>query len=46
MSDNDFYANEKSYIVPKATTVKIVHTDTKGNQTILKDGLALKKKKY
>lgn len=44
MSDNDFYANEKSYIVPKATTVKIVHTDTEGNQTILKDALALEEK--
>ncbi|GAB4221823.1 MAG: NADP-dependent isocitrate dehydrogenase [Francisella sp.] len=44
MSDNDFYANEQSYIVPKATTVRIVHTDTQGNQTILKDNLALEEK--
>ncbi|WP_150464018.1 NADP-dependent isocitrate dehydrogenase [Francisella sp. XLW-1] len=44
MADNDFYANEKSYIVPKATKVKIVHTDTKGTQIVLKDNLALEEK--
>ncbi|MCL4113085.1 UNVERIFIED_CONTAM: hypothetical protein GTU68_044179 [Idotea baltica] len=44
MSDNDFYANEKSYIVPKATTVNIVHTDKAGNETVLKAGLALEDK--
>ncbi|ASG68540.1 isocitrate dehydrogenase (NADP(+)) [Francisella halioticida] len=44
MADNDFYANEKSYIVPKATTVKIVHTCLKGAQTVLKDALALEEK--
>lgn len=45
MGADDFYANEKSYIVPKATKVKIVHTDTKGTQTVLKDNLALEEKK-
>lgn len=44
MSADDFYANEKSYIVPKATKVKIVHIDTKGTQTVLKDNLALEEK--
>ena len=44
MSDNDFYANEKSYIVPSATTVKIVHTDTAGQQTVLKPDFALEEK--
>ncbi|QLE78845.1 NADP-dependent isocitrate dehydrogenase [Francisella sp. Scap27] len=44
MSDDDFYANEKSYIVPKATTVNIVHTDKAGNETVLKAGLALEAK--
>jgi isocitrate dehydrogenase len=43
MSDNDFYANEKSYIVPKATKVKIVHTDKSGNATVLKSDFALEK---
>ncbi|AJC49349.1 NADP-dependent isocitrate dehydrogenase [Allofrancisella guangzhouensis] len=44
MSDNDFYANEKSYIVPKAMTVKIVHIDNKGKETVLKAGLKLEEK--
>ncbi len=41
MTDGDFYANEKSYIVPKAISVKIVHTDARGNDTVLKDCLKL-----
>ena len=41
MTDGDFYANEKSYIVPKATSVKIVHTDTSGKESILKADLKL-----
>jgi len=41
MSEGDFAHNEKSYTTPAATTVKIVHTDTNGNTTVLKDSLAL-----
>ncbi|WP_431109546.1 NADP-dependent isocitrate dehydrogenase [Winogradskyella poriferorum] len=41
MSEGDFAHNEKSYTTPAATTVKIVHTDTEGNTTVLKDNLAL-----
>lgn len=41
MSEGDFAHNEKSYTTPAATTVKIVHTDTEGNSTVLKDNLAL-----
>ncbi len=41
MSEGDFYANEKSYIVPKATAVKIVHTDTSGKESVLKADLKL-----
>jgi len=41
MSEGDFYANEKSYIVPKATTVKIVHTDISSKESVLKADLKL-----
>jgi len=41
MNEGDFAHNEKSYTTPAATTVKIVHTDTEGNTTVLKDNLAL-----
>lgn len=41
MSEGDFAHNEKSYTTPAATTVKIVHTNTEGNTTVLKDNLAL-----
>ncbi|APY07479.1 isocitrate dehydrogenase (NADP(+)) [Winogradskyella sp. J14-2] len=41
MSEGDFAHNEKSYTTTEATTVKIVHTDTNGNTTVLKDNLAL-----
>lgn len=44
MSSDDFYANEKSYIVPKPTTVRIVHVCPKGKETVLKAGLALEEK--
>jgi len=37
MSHGDFRHNEKSITVSKATNVKIVHTDTLGNKTVLKD---------
>ena len=41
MSEGDFAHNEKSYTTPAATTVKIIHTSTEGNSTVLKDNLAL-----
>ena len=41
MSQGDFAHNEKSVTIDGATSVKIIHTDTKGTQTILKDNLAL-----
>ena len=41
MTKGDFAHNEKSVTLAEATTVKIVHTDAKGNQTILKDSLGL-----
>jgi isocitrate dehydrogenase len=41
MSHGDFAHNEKSTTVTEATTIKIVHTDTKGNQTVLKENLNL-----
>ncbi|MDC1505974.1 NADP-dependent isocitrate dehydrogenase [Winogradskyella sp.] len=41
MTKGDFAHNEKSVTLAEATTVKIAHTDAKGNQTILKDSLGL-----
>ena len=43
MSKGDFAHNEKSVTLKDPTTVKIVHTDGKGNQAILKEGLGLLK---
>ena len=43
MSHGDFAHNEKSVTLEDATTVKIVHTDAKGNTTILKENIALLK---
>jgi len=43
MSKGDFAHNEVSVTIPKATTVKIVHTDADGNTITLKDNLALLK---
>ena len=43
MTHGDFAHNEKSVTLTDATTVKIQHTDSNGNTTILKDGLALLK---
>ncbi|WP_435263329.1 NADP-dependent isocitrate dehydrogenase [Tenacibaculum sp. nBUS_03] len=37
MTEGDFAHNEKSVTVSSATNVKIEHTDTKGNTTILKE---------
>ena len=41
MSHGDFAHNEKSVTISDATNVKIVHTDTTGNKTILKNNLSL-----
>ncbi|MDO6597146.1 NADP-dependent isocitrate dehydrogenase [Oceanihabitans sp. 2_MG-2023] len=43
MTHGDFAHNEKSITLADATTIKIVHTDSKGNQTNLKEGLDLLK---
>ncbi|MCL4156560.1 UNVERIFIED_CONTAM: hypothetical protein GTU68_016537, partial [Idotea baltica] len=43
MTHGDFAHNEKSLTLTDATTVKIVLTDSKGNQTNLKEGLSLLK---
>jgi isocitrate dehydrogenase len=41
MSGGDFFANEKSFTVPAATTVKIVFTGTDGSTRTLKESLPL-----
>ncbi|WP_299117973.1 NADP-dependent isocitrate dehydrogenase [uncultured Winogradskyella sp.] len=41
MTHGDFAHNEKSVTINGATNAKIVHTDANGNQTVLKDNLAL-----
>jgi len=43
MTHGDFAHNEKSVTLSDATSVKIVHTDSSGNATILKDNLSLLK---
>ncbi len=43
MTHGDFRHNEKSITLAEANTVKIVHTDTSGHTTVLKDGLSLQK---
>ncbi len=43
MKQGDFRHNEKSLTLDKNDTVSIIHTDTNGNQTILKEGLSLLK---
>jgi isocitrate dehydrogenase len=43
MTEGDFAHNEKSVTLDNATTIKIVHTDASGNETILKDNLGLLK---
>ena len=42
MSSDDFFANEKSVTMTKATTAKIEFTGKDGKTTCLKDGLKLK----
>ena len=41
MSQGDFAHNEKSVTISGATTTKIIHTDSNGNQTTLKENIAL-----
>lgn len=41
MTHGDFHHNEKSVTVANATDVKIIHTDASGNQTTLKERVAL-----
>ncbi|KAB8152535.1 NADP-dependent isocitrate dehydrogenase [Kordia sp. TARA_039_SRF] len=41
MNAGDFRSNEKSVTVENATTVNIEHTDSNGNKTVLKEGIAL-----
>ncbi len=41
MSSGDFAHNEKSVTINEATSVSIIHTDTNGNRTILKDSITL-----
>ncbi|MBC2845507.1 NADP-dependent isocitrate dehydrogenase [Winogradskyella flava] len=43
MSKGDFAHNEKSVTLEEATTVKIVHKNSKGNETLLKENLNLLK---
>ncbi|TYB79634.1 NADP-dependent isocitrate dehydrogenase [Bizionia myxarmorum] len=43
MSEGDFAHNEKSVTLNAATSIKIVHTDTAGKKTILKDSFPLLK---
>jgi isocitrate dehydrogenase len=41
MSGGDFYGNEKSVTVDKATTIRFEHVDKNGNITVLKEGVKL-----
>ncbi|WP_299122269.1 NADP-dependent isocitrate dehydrogenase [uncultured Tenacibaculum sp.] len=41
MTDGDFAHSEKSTTVPAATDVQIVHTDSNGNKTVLKEKVSL-----
>ncbi|SHJ10549.1 NADP-dependent isocitrate dehydrogenase [Algibacter luteus] len=43
MSSGDFAHNEKSVTLSEATSVKIIHTDTNGNATTLKDAFSILK---
>ncbi|MBL7559805.1 NADP-dependent isocitrate dehydrogenase [Olleya sp. YSTF-M6] len=43
MTEGDFAHNEKSVTLADATTVKLVHTDNNGTETVLKSDLALLK---
>ncbi len=41
MNGGDFRANEKSITLADATSISIIHTDTKGNKSTLKENLSL-----
>lgn len=41
MSSGDFFGSEQSTTIPAATSVNIQHTDSAGNVTVLKEGIAL-----
>jgi len=41
MSEGDFFHNEKSLTIEKATNIRIEFVDTHGNKTILKDNFAI-----
>lgn len=41
MGHDDFFANEKSVVMPAADTLTIRHTDANGTETVLKSGLAV-----
>ncbi|MBD0823139.1 NADP-dependent isocitrate dehydrogenase [Aestuariibaculum marinum] len=43
MEAGDFAHNEKSLTLAEATTIKIVHTDDNGTETVLKDSFAIQK---
>ena len=43
MDAGDFFHNEKSVTLPEATSIKIVHTDSHGTATVLKDSFKLLK---
>ncbi|CAH8283775.1 isocitrate dehydrogenase [Mariniflexile fucanivorans] len=43
MESGDFFHNEKSLTLPEATSIKIVHTDSNGTDTVLKDSFKLLK---
>tara|TARA_Y100000385_G_scaffold277956_1_gene325636 strand:+ start:1697 stop:3910 length:2214 start_codon:yes stop_codon:yes gene_type:complete len=41
MTQGDFYGSEVSTTLEEASTVKIIHTNTNGKQTVLKEGIDL-----
>jgi isocitrate dehydrogenase len=41
MTEGDFFGSEQSHTCPDATTVKILHVDELGKETILKENLVL-----
>ncbi|MFI0431352.1 NADP-dependent isocitrate dehydrogenase [Mariniflexile sp. HMF6888] len=43
MDAGDFFHNEKSVTLPEATSIKIIHTDSHGTATVLKDSFKLLK---
>jgi len=43
MAHGDFAHNETSVTIPEATSIKIVHTDTNGDTSILKEDISLLK---